>query len=81
MPILLLQFMGHELYGKTLGIVGLGRIGREVASRMQSFGMTVSFHNSGILVVLQRRKSQYPARDVRTSLFYSCFNCAVFEEI
>merc|ERR1719419_290233 len=32
--------MGHELYGKTLGIVGLGRIGREVASRMQSFGMT-----------------------------------------
>jgi len=34
------EFMGHELYGKTLGIVGLGRIGREVASRMQSFGMT-----------------------------------------
>jgi len=33
-------FMGHELYGKTLGIVGLGRIGREVATRMQSFGMT-----------------------------------------
>ncbi|XP_795649.3 D-3-phosphoglycerate dehydrogenase [Strongylocentrotus purpuratus] len=33
-------FMGSELYGKTLGIVGLGRIGREVAQRMQSFGMT-----------------------------------------
>ena len=38
-----LQFMGHELNGKTLAIIGLGRIGREVASRMQSFGMTVSF--------------------------------------
>ena len=35
--------MGHELFGKTLGIVGLGRIGREVATRMQSFGMTVSY--------------------------------------
>ncbi|KAK2110447.1 hypothetical protein P7K49_010193 [Saguinus oedipus] len=34
-----LQFMGTELNGKTLGILGLGRIGREVATRMQSFGM------------------------------------------
>ncbi|XP_034418153.1 D-3-phosphoglycerate dehydrogenase [Cyclopterus lumpus] len=33
------KFMGAELYGKVLGIVGLGRIGKEVASRMQSFGM------------------------------------------
>uniref|UniRef100_UPI00398F2AB1 D-3-phosphoglycerate dehydrogenase n=1 Tax=Pristiophorus japonicus TaxID=55135 RepID=UPI00398F2AB1 len=33
------KFMGMELYGKTLGIVGLGRIGKEVATRMQSFGM------------------------------------------
>uniref|UniRef100_A0A8C8D5Z6 D-3-phosphoglycerate dehydrogenase n=1 Tax=Oncorhynchus tshawytscha TaxID=74940 RepID=A0A8C8D5Z6_ONCTS len=33
------QFMGTELYGKILGIVGLGRIGKEVATRMQSFGM------------------------------------------
>lgn len=32
-------FMGHELFGKVLGIVGLGRIGLEVAIRMQSFGM------------------------------------------
>uniref|UniRef100_A0A670IGR3 Phosphoglycerate dehydrogenase n=1 Tax=Podarcis muralis TaxID=64176 RepID=A0A670IGR3_PODMU len=33
------KFMGMELQGKTLGILGLGRIGREVAVRMQSFGM------------------------------------------
>uniref|UniRef100_A0A2K5V1F5 D-3-phosphoglycerate dehydrogenase n=1 Tax=Macaca fascicularis TaxID=9541 RepID=A0A2K5V1F5_MACFA len=33
------NFMGTELNGKTLGILGLGRIGREVATRMQSFGM------------------------------------------
>ncbi|XP_076810139.1 D-3-phosphoglycerate dehydrogenase-like [Clavelina lepadiformis] len=37
-------FMGHELYGKTLGIIGLGRIGREAGIRMQSFGMkTIGF--------------------------------------
>lgn len=34
-------FMGTELFGKTLGIVGFGRIGREVAKRMQSFGMEI----------------------------------------
>uniref|UniRef100_A0A8C7ZTA5 phosphoglycerate dehydrogenase n=1 Tax=Oryzias sinensis TaxID=183150 RepID=A0A8C7ZTA5_9TELE len=33
------KFMGSELYGKVLGIVGLGRIGKEVATRMQAFGM------------------------------------------
>jgi D-3-phosphoglycerate dehydrogenase len=33
------KFMGTELFGKTLAVIGLGRIGREVASRMKSFGM------------------------------------------
>lgn len=36
------KYMGVELQGKTLGIIGLGRIGREVAIRMQSFGVKVS---------------------------------------
>lgn len=34
-------FGGHELNGKTLGLVGFGRIGREVAKRAASFGMRV----------------------------------------
>lgn len=34
-------FIGWELYGKTLGIVGLGRIGGNVAARAHAFGMTV----------------------------------------
>ena len=40
-------YMGSELYGKTLAIVGLGRIGKEVALRMQSFGMTVCYNFKG----------------------------------
>ena len=35
------QFMGIELYKKTLGIIGLGRIGTEVAKHALSFGMKV----------------------------------------
>ena len=34
-------FMGSELYGKTLGIIGLGRIGALVATRMKAFGMNI----------------------------------------
>ena len=30
-----------ELYGKTLGLVGIGRIGREIAARAKAFGMSV----------------------------------------
>jgi D-3-phosphoglycerate dehydrogenase len=35
------RYMGTQLYGKTLGIVGLGRIGVQVAGRAQAFGMKV----------------------------------------
>ncbi len=35
------KFMGIELYKKTLGIIGLGRIGTEVAKRARSFGMNI----------------------------------------
>lgn len=35
------KFMGTELRGKTLGIIGLGRIGMEVAKRAKAFGMEI----------------------------------------
>lgn len=33
------EYMGSEVNGKTLAIVGLGRIGQIVAQQMQAFGM------------------------------------------
>ena len=39
------KFMGSEVYGKILGIIGLGRIGTEMAKRALAFGMTVKAHD------------------------------------
>jgi lactate dehydrogenase-like 2-hydroxyacid dehydrogenase len=35
---------GREVRGKTCGIVGLGRIGREIATRAAAFGMKIRYH-------------------------------------
>jgi glyoxylate reductase len=37
--------MGHRIWGKRLGIVGMGRIGTAVARRARAFGMQVHYHN------------------------------------
>ncbi|MCJ2177878.1 2-hydroxyacid dehydrogenase [Novosphingobium album (ex Hu et al. 2023)] len=37
--------LGHSLMGKTLGIVGMGRIGQAVAHRAKAFGMEIRYHN------------------------------------
>ncbi len=39
------KFVGTELFGKTLGIIGLGKIGTEVAKRAQAFGMRIIAHD------------------------------------
>lgn len=37
--------LGFELYGKTVGIVGLGRIGTELALRLKAFGCTLLYYD------------------------------------
>lgn len=39
------RLTGAELRGKTLGLVGFGRVGQEVAARARSFGMTIVAHD------------------------------------
>src|SRR5437016_7870335 len=39
------MFLGYDIYGKTLGLVGLGRIGQAVARRAAGFNMRVVFHD------------------------------------
>ncbi len=38
-------FIGQEVTGSTVGIVGMGRIGTQVAKRAKAFGMRVLYHN------------------------------------
>jgi len=39
------KFLGVELYGKTLGIIGFGKAGKLVSERMKAFGMSVVFYD------------------------------------
>ncbi|HEY1588965.1 MAG TPA: D-glycerate dehydrogenase [Rhodanobacter sp.] len=39
------DWLGVDLHGKTLGILGMGRIGQAIARRAQGFGMPVLYHN------------------------------------
>ena len=38
------KFIGMELSGKQLGIVGYGKAGRLLSEVMKSFGMSIAFH-------------------------------------
>jgi glyoxylate reductase len=37
--------LGHRIYGKRLGIIGMGRIGQAVARRAKPFGLQIHYHN------------------------------------
>src|SRR5579884_836065 len=50
------SLQGSELRGKTLGVVGLGRIGMEVARRARAFGMTIVAHDPFISPTIAREQ-------------------------
>lgn len=39
------QMLGHRIWGKRLGIIGMGRIGTAVARRARAFGLSIHYHN------------------------------------
>jgi D-3-phosphoglycerate dehydrogenase len=71
------QFSGVELYGKTLGIVGLGRIGYRTAVRARAFGMDIIAHdayaNPDALIVSELRASMVGLDELlKQADFVSC---------
>ena len=53
------QGLGVEVTGKTMGIVGMGRIGRAVADRARAFRMPILYHNRTRLSADLERGAQY----------------------
>ncbi len=47
--------LGHDVYGATLGIVGMGGIGQEVARRARGFGMRIVYNSRTPKPALERR--------------------------
>ena len=69
------MFLGHDVFGKTLGIVGFGRIGQAVARRAKGFGMRIVICGSERVpdaVIRDLGAERLPADDVfRVSDFIS----------
>jgi glyoxylate reductase len=64
---------GADIHGKTLGVVGFGRIGRAVARRALGFGMRVLYHDSVRADAATERELRATATDLDTLLRESDF--------
>jgi glyoxylate reductase len=64
---------GTDVHGKTLGIVGFGRIGRAVARRALGFGMRVLYHDTLSVGAAVERELNATAVDLETLLRESDF--------
>ncbi|WP_079507125.1 2-hydroxyacid dehydrogenase [Mesobacillus jeotgali] len=58
---------GNDVYGKTIGIVGMGKIGEAVARRAKGFGMDILYHN----------RSRKPEAEKEIGAIYSSFDDVV----
>ena len=63
-PFGVMNNLSHSLYGKTLGIIGMGRIGQALARRAVASGMTVIYHNRHVLGDEAMRRLGYEVRYV-----------------
>jgi glyoxylate reductase len=56
--------LGHRIWGKRLGIIGMGRIGQAVARRARAFGLQIHYHN-------RRRVASYIEEELDASYWES----------
>lgn len=63
-PFGVMNNLSHSLYGKTLGIIGMGRIGQALARRAVASGMRIVYHNRRPLGDEAMRRLGYEARYV-----------------
>ena len=56
--------LSHSLYGKTLGIIGMGRIGQALARRAVASGMSIIYHNRHVISDETMRRLGYEAQHV-----------------
>ena len=61
-PFGVMNNLSHSLYGKTLGIIGMGRIGQALARRAVASGMSIIYHNRRPLSDEDLRRLGYEAR-------------------
>ena len=61
-PMAVMNNLSHSLYGKTLGIIGMGRIGQSLARRAKASGMQIIYHNRHRLS--EEIENRYEARYV-----------------
>ena len=61
-PFGVMNNLSHSLYGKTLGIIGMGRIGQALARRAVASGMTIIYHNRKPLGNEAMRQLGYEAK-------------------
>jgi glyoxylate/hydroxypyruvate/2-ketogluconate reductase len=57
------QMLGKDVYGATLGIFGMGRIGQAVAKRARGFDMTIRYHNRNPLPPAEAAGAQWRSKD------------------
>ena len=55
--------LGHDVAGRTLGVIGFGRIGREVTRRMQALGMRTIWHDRFDRAPADAPESEFRALD------------------
>jgi len=61
-------FLGSEVSGKILGIIGLGRIGKAVAHRAKGFGMSILYYNRHRLPEAEEKQLDATYVDMKTLL-------------